>query len=191
MALSELEESSKSAKKVLDMALASCSQKSVLNELYVSKAGLELKHGSSDNALWTLSLMAQNRPFEPCKLNKLELLAFAHKSFNDLEDMTFKSIPQYSEDYHQSVPSLANNVFMTRLFGLCWMSYLTQGSSALENISNKLLSVVTGNNVLIFREVIHQVKTDILLHYEKSQKLGKYYLKANFSKSPIRKRKIE
>ena len=78
LSLSELE-GSKSAKKVLDMALASCSQKSVLNELYVSKAGLELKNGQSDNALWTLSLMAQSRPFEPCKLNKLELLAFAHK----------------------------------------------------------------------------------------------------------------
>ena len=72
LALSELEGSySKSAKKVLDMALESSfrsqsSQKSsfsslVLNEVYVAKAGLELKYGQSDNALWTFSLMASNR----------------------------------------------------------------------------------------------------------------------------------
>ena len=76
LALSELEGSySKSAKKVLDMALESSSsnqqssqsqhQKSsfsmVFNEVYVAKAGLELKYGQSDNALWTFSLMATNR----------------------------------------------------------------------------------------------------------------------------------
>ena len=51
MALNKLE-GYKSAKKVFDTALAS--QKKPFNDLYLNAAGLELKEGHHDNALWIL-----------------------------------------------------------------------------------------------------------------------------------------
>ena len=115
--------------------------------------------------------MAENKPFGPCNQNKLELLGNAHKALNNLENLAFKDLMSISgcEDY-QSVPCLTNNLSLTRIFGLMWMKYLLDGVPALEQISKYLLETV---KVPIFREVIYQIKTDILIHSVQNQKLAK------------------
>ena len=83
--------------------------------------------------------------------------------------------PKDCEDY-KSVPFMTNNIFMTRIFGLCWLYYLLHGVVGLQNISNKLLAIPSSTcHNTIFREVIHQVKTDILIHFAENntQKLAK------------------
>ena len=64
----------KAAKKVFDMALLSV--KVAFSDLFMHAANFELNEGHSDNALWIWALMAHQRPFEPCNLNKPQLLAF-------------------------------------------------------------------------------------------------------------------
>ena len=78
--------------------------------------------------------------------------------------------PKDCEDY-KSVPFMTNNIFMTRIFGLCWLYYLLHGVVGLQNISNKLLAIPSCHS--IFREVIYQVKTDILIHFDSEKNTQK------------------
>ena len=88
MALNKLE-GYKAAKKVFELAFEG--RKKAFNDqlvlLYVHSAMVELKQGQRDNAMWLLALMTHKRPYQPCHLDKVELLAFANSAREKAEEM--------------------------------------------------------------------------------------------------------
>ena len=163
LALNKLE-GYKSAKKVLDMALLS--QKKAFDKdhimVFSHAANLELKAGQSDNALWIWALMAHKRPFEPCNLNKPQLLAFASqgqaefrqelKSLHDAENATMML---------KSVPCMPNSQLLAFLSGLWGITYILEGPVALQKSFRDVLQNIKMAPAL--KDVCYKIKHDLLL----------------------------
>lgn len=158
MALNKLE-GYKSAKKVFDLAFtttaaatnqkkAYCTTDDLL--LYVHATKLELKQGQCDNALWILALMAHKRTFEPCNLNKLDLLAYAYTAREKIEEALNKASADIQVEY-KTRPILPKNHYLALVFGLAWLNYLLDGKLISESPSD-----------LPTAEVCLQLQSDVL-----------------------------
>ena len=150
----------KAAKKVFDMALLSV--KVAFSDLFIHAANFELNEGHSDNALWIWALMAHQRPFEPCNLNKPQLLAFAAKAKEELvqslkhQDLNLEK----GQQRLKSVPCMPNSQLLAGLCGLWGITFILEGPVALHKSFKEILA--TFNLKAEDRDICYKIKFDLL-----------------------------